>query len=136
MAIDVGLSLLLLATAVCPAPLVQPLMRRGRLPEPIDVATAKIYLSELTVAEEVNSPAYEREYFKHWIKISGDCDTRDFVLIRDGFNVTISNHCSVTSGVWYSDYDGVTWTSASDVDIDHVVPLVRSIQQWNPITGH
>ncbi|KAI9649957.1 hypothetical protein NHQ30_002542 [Ciborinia camelliae] len=24
---------------------------------------------------------------------------------------------------WYSPYDGATWTAASDVDIDHLVPL-------------
>jgi hypothetical protein len=31
--------------------------------------------------------------------------------------------CSATSGRWYSPFDGATWTAASDVDIDHMVPL-------------
>lgn len=31
--------------------------------------------------------------------------------------------CTATSGTWRSPYDGATWTAASDVDIDHMVPL-------------
>ncbi len=31
--------------------------------------------------------------------------------------------CRITRGKWYSYYDGLTWTYASDVDIDHVVAL-------------
>ncbi len=27
---------------------------------------------------------------------------------------------------WYSPYDGATWTAASDVDIDHMVPLAEA----------
>jgi hypothetical protein len=108
----------------CAAPIARPLARRGNLPTPIAVSTAKSYLSELTVEAEVNSPAYERDYFKTWDTISGACDTREYVLKRDGSDVVTSSACTATSGTWYSDYDGATWTSASDVDIDHIVPLV------------
>ena len=106
------------------APVKLPLLRRGNLPEPIAVSTAKSYLSELTVASEVNSPAYDRDLFKTWISISGNCDTREYVLKRDGSSVQTDTACEATSGSWYSDYDGATWTDASDVDIDHIVPLV------------
>ncbi len=34
--------------------------------------------------------------------------------------------CAAVSGRWYSPYDGATWTAASDVDIDHVVPLAEA----------
>ena len=34
--------------------------------------------------------------------------------------------CAATSGSWYSAYDGATWTAASDLDIDHVVPLAEA----------
>ena len=34
--------------------------------------------------------------------------------------------CAATSGSWYSAYDGATWTAASDVDIDHLVPLAEA----------
>lgn len=117
------LLLLIAATTGLAAPIAKPLARRGNLPTPIAVSTAKSYLSELTVAAESNSPAYDRDEFHTWIAISGNCNTREYVLRRDGTDVETSNACAATSGTWYSDYDGETWTSASDVDIDHIVPL-------------
>lgn len=30
------------------------------------------------------------------------------------------------SGSWYSPFDGATWSAASDVDIDHFVPLAEA----------
>ncbi|RMY98661.1 hypothetical protein D0862_07477 [Hortaea werneckii] len=117
------LLLLIVATTGLAVPISKPLARRGNLPTPIAVSTAKSYLSELTVAAESNSPAYDRDEFHTWIAISGNCNTREYVLRRDGVDVETSNACSATSGTWYSDYDGETWTSASDVDIDHIVPL-------------
>ncbi|WP_214103966.1 HNH endonuclease family protein [Acrocarpospora catenulata] len=86
-------------------------------------ATATSQLAALTVANESNSGTYNRALFPHWITISGTCDTRETVLKRDGSNVVTNSSCSATSGSWYSPYDGATWTLASDVDIDHMVPL-------------
>ncbi|KAF8315346.1 hypothetical protein DL93DRAFT_860299 [Clavulina sp. PMI_390] len=99
-----------------------PLLQRA-LPTPVSVATAKTYLSELVVAVDSNSPAYARADFKTWDTISGKCDTRETVLIRDGTDVTTASDCSATSGTWVSPYDGVTWASGSDLQIDHLVPL-------------
>ncbi|KAJ7160156.1 hypothetical protein C8R46DRAFT_1107187 [Mycena filopes] len=93
------------------------------LPTPVSVATAKTYLSELTVAVDSNVPAYDRTLFKTWDIISGTCDTRETVLKRDGTNVVVSTACAATSGNWVSPYDGVATTLASDLDIDHLVPL-------------
>lgn len=47
----------------------------------------------------------------------------EYVLQRDGTNVVTNSACAATSGTWVSPYDGATWTAASDVDIDHMVPL-------------
>jgi hypothetical protein len=123
------MSLLLVAFAFAAmsglaTPLPKMVIKRGNLPTPIAVSTAKSYLSELIVEEPSNSPAYERDYFYTWDTISGTCDTREYVLKRDGSNVVTNSACEAESGTWYSDYDGATWTSASDVDIDHIVPLV------------
>ncbi|CAK5278027.1 unnamed protein product [Mycena citricolor] len=93
------------------------------LPTPVSVATAKTYLSQLKVAVDSNSPAYARTEFKTWDTISGNCDTRETVLIRDGTNVVTNSACAATSGHWVSPYDGVATTLASDLDIDHLVPL-------------
>ncbi|MFE5842096.1 HNH endonuclease family protein [Streptomyces niveus] len=93
------------------------------MPEPVDAATARSMLAELTVSEEVTPPGYSRAKFPHWITQSGTCDTREVALKRDGLDVQQDAQCRAISGTWYSVYDGATWTNASDLDIDHMVPL-------------
>ncbi|XVV08321.1 HNH endonuclease family protein [Actinoplanes sp. CA-131856] len=88
--------------------------------------TAQSQLNALTVATQGSTSGYSRDLFPHWITISGACNTRETVLKRDGSNVVTSSACAATSGSWYSPYDGATWTAASDVDIDHVVPLAEA----------
>ncbi|MFI9780108.1 HNH endonuclease family protein [Streptomyces sp. NBC_01003] len=92
-------------------------------PTPVSGATARTYLSELTVKTEGSSDGYSRDLFPHWITQSGACNTREVVLKRDGTNVSQDSSCAATSGSWYSEYDGATWSAAADVDIDHIVPL-------------
>jgi hypothetical protein len=89
-------------------------------------ATAQTELNALTVATQGSMSGYSRDKFPHWITISGSCDTRETVLKRDGTSVVTSSSCAATSGTWRSPYDGATWTAASDVDIDHVVPLAEA----------
>lgn len=86
-------------------------------------STAQSLLSGLTVAPQGPQDGYSRDKFPHWITISGTCNTRETVLRRDGTNVQVDSSCAAISGSWFSPYDGATWTAASDVDIDHVVPL-------------
>jgi hypothetical protein len=95
------------------------------LPTPVSAATARTYLAQLTVATE-DRTGYDRDLFPHWITISGSCNTRETVLKRDGSNVVTNSSCAATSGSWYSPYDGATWTAASDLDIDHLVPLAEA----------
>ncbi|MFJ9378818.1 HNH endonuclease family protein [Streptomyces sp. NPDC101455] len=95
------------------------------LPTPVSAATARTYLASLTVATEVRT-GYERDLFPTWDTISGTCNTREWILKRDGTNVVTTAACVATSGSWYSPYDGATWTAASDVDIDHLVPLAEA----------
>ncbi|MGW7205872.1 HNH endonuclease family protein [Streptomyces sp. NPDC054837] len=95
------------------------------LPTPVSAATARTYLASLTVATE-DRTGYSRDLFNHWITISGTCNTRETVLKRDGSNVVTDSACASTSGSWFSPYDGATWTVASDLDIDHLVPLAEA----------
>ncbi|WP_407642667.1 HNH endonuclease family protein [Actinokineospora alba] len=88
--------------------------------------TARSELAALTVAADGSMTGYSRDLFPHWSTISGTCNTRETVLKRDGSNVVTDSSCAATSGSWYSPYDGATWTLASDVDIDHVVPLAAA----------
>ncbi|MFE7132754.1 HNH endonuclease family protein [Streptomyces sp. NPDC057638] len=95
-------------------------------PTPVSAATARAYLGELRVAAEGSLTGYSRDKFPHWSTQSGTCNTREVVLKRDGKNVVTNASCAAVSGSWYSEYDGATWTAASDVDIDHLVPLAES----------
>jgi hypothetical protein len=76
------------------------------------------------------------------------------VLKRDGTNVVTDSSCAATSGSWTctssfsfiyfsslslivcktAPYDGAKWTAASDLDIDHIVPLkeawVSGARSW------
>jgi hypothetical protein len=95
-------------------------------PTPVSATTARSYLSQLTVSAEGSSTGYSRDLFPHWITQSGACNTREVVLKRDGTNVQQDSSCAATSGRWFSPYDGATWSAASDVDIDHIVPLAEA----------
>ncbi|KAG5753749.1 hypothetical protein H9Q69_009970 [Fusarium xylarioides] len=86
-------------------------------------STARSLLSGLTVAASTNTGTYDRDLFPHWETYEGACNTREYVLKRDGTNVVTNSACAATSGTWKSPYDGATWTQASDIDIDHMVPL-------------
>ncbi len=85
--------------------------------------TAKTELASLTVKADGSQTGYSRDKFPHWIDQGNSCNTREVVLKRDGTNVVTGSDCAPTAGSWKSPYDGETWTAASDVDIDHVVPL-------------
>jgi len=95
------------------------------LPTPVSAATARTYLASLTVATE-DRTGYDRDLFPTWITISGTCNTREYVIKRDGSNVVTNSACTATSGSWYSQYDGVTTTDPSTFDIDHLVPLAEA----------
>ncbi|WP_330176043.1 HNH endonuclease family protein [Streptomyces sp. NBC_01498] len=120
-AVTAASAALLAATAVLTAPAAQ-----AAPPTPISASTARSYLGQLTVSTEGSSSGYSRDKFPHWITQSGSCDTRETVLKRDGSNVSQDSSCAATSGSWKSPYDGATWTAASDIDIDHMVPLAEA----------
>ncbi|MFB6814334.1 DUF1524 domain-containing protein [Streptomyces sp. NPDC056347] len=115
------------AAAVAPAAPVSVTARQApaarELPPPPDTAEARLQLAHLTVADEDDVPGYSRAKFPHWITQYGTCDTREVVLQRDGQDVVQDDQCRATSGTWYSEYDGKSFSSASGLDIDHVVPL-------------
>ncbi len=94
-------------------------------PTPPSEADARDQLATLHVGYEDND-AYDRTEFTHWVTISGTCDTRETVLKRDGTGVATDSACKATSGSWRSVYDDQTFTNASDLDIDHVVPLAEA----------
>lgn len=70
---------------------------------------------------------YDRGLYRHWVDADGDCqDTRAEILIRDNSGVIgwkDARRCRVATGRWVCPYTGKVLTQASDVDVDHVVPL-------------
>ncbi len=69
---------------------------------------------------------YDRGEWPHWSDYDKDCqNTRAEVLIEHSkAPITYSrDHCYVKTGKWYDPYTDKVWTMASEVDIDHIVPL-------------
>ena len=104
-------------------------------PPPPSVEDAVSMLERLTVAQSGSMAGYSREEFPHWASEAasygwtepdGSCDVRDAALIRDGEGIRIDGDCSITSGTWLDPYTRQTLTDASEVDIDHVVPLANA----------
>jgi hypothetical protein len=81
-------------------------------------------LQLLVVAPEV-SEGYDRDLFRHWIDEDGDgCSARAEVLIAEAQErPTIGADCRLSGGRWWSLYDERTFTTSSEIDIDHVVAL-------------
>ncbi|MER6847028.1 HNH endonuclease family protein [Streptomyces flaveolus] len=86
-------------------------------------------VSRLTVTTE-SRDGYTRDAFRHWN--TGDdptdgCNTRNEVLIDEAVEPpTVGTRCSLSGGLWFSYYDQVWVTSASGLDIDHMVPLAEA----------
>ncbi|MFJ2008090.1 HNH endonuclease family protein [Streptomyces chartreusis] len=73
---------------------------------------------------------YSRDKFRHWN--TGDdptdgCNTRAEVLIHEAVEApSVGPGCRLTGGSWWSYYDATLVTSASGLDIDHMVPLAEA----------
>ena len=95
----------------------------------------------LTTAPQVaqdKESGYDRSFFKHWIDEDKDkCDTRAEVLISEAVvKPKVDKKCKITGGKWLSAYDGKSITNASQLDVDHLVPLAEAWRSgawaWTP----
>ncbi|MDC0611533.1 HNH endonuclease family protein [Vibrio sp.] len=95
------------------------LAHNGRLPKSIK--------SNSKSSSESNS-GYSRAQFGHgWADNDHDCqDSRQEALIRQSTSTVTYNsakQCRVIRGKWISPYSGKVIYKASQIDIDHIVPL-------------
>ena len=97
---------------------------------PDDVRALLDALSCLRVAVRGSGIEYNRRDWRHWIDTDRDCqNTRAEVLIDESLAAVSfapeddGDECRVTSGRWIGPWSGEVFTDASDVDIDHHVPL-------------
>lgn len=81
----------------------------------------------LAVAED-KTTGYNRSAFKHWVDADNNgCDTRAEVLLEEATTTPkIGAKCKLTGGKWLSAYDGKVVTNASQLDVDHLVPLAEA----------
>ena len=83
-------------------------------------------LVQLPVGNRSHHDTYDRDEWNHWVDDDRDCENaRAEVLIAESRqSVTYrSNGCTVDTGLWVGPWGGQTFTQASQVDIDHHVPL-------------
>jgi len=100
----------------------------------ISPSTARDRLAVMVAAPEGSMAGYSRAEFPHWRKAASNgwtgaasaCDTREAALLRDGVDVVVDEECRATSGTWVDPYTGATLASASQLEIDHVVPLAAA----------
>ena len=101
--------------------------------------SSKTLLGQLVVAAEHTS-GYDRSLFPLWTDADHDgCNTRYEVLIAEAVVAPhVGSGCSLSSGRWFSRYDGVFTNDPSTFDIDHFVPLAEAWRsgawRWNTAT--
>lgn len=84
-------------------------------------------------------PYNRAKHFGTWIHPKNDTscfDTRGLVLERDADGkVVVTSSCRVQSGLWHDPYSGNDFTSATMIQIDHLVPLKHAYMtgafEWN-----
>lgn len=80
------------------------------------------------IADSASGPSYKRQqWLPRWSDSDQDCqDTRHELLIRYSLapvTYTRVDQCKVESGLWMDPYTGHFYERASDLDVEHIVPL-------------
>lgn len=100
--------------------------------QPIQAGSALEALQTLEVKGRAPKTGYERSQFGSGWGIVNGCDTRDIILYRDLTNTTLSDECTVASGILNDTYTGTTIeyskSDSSKVQIDHVIALSNAWQ--------
>jgi hypothetical protein len=113
-------------------------------PPPTGTGTAALFqelANQLVVDDNPDAhTGYDRDLFHAWVDADHNgCNTRAEVLILESTaQVATRSTCTVTTGSWFSSYDGVWILDASKLDIDHFVPLkeawISGAYAWDSTT--
>ena len=105
---------------------------------PLQMGVASASSPSLVTAPDYEG-AYSRSAFKHWIdEDKNGCNTRAEVLIAEAVvKPKVGKRCVLTGGRWLSAYDGKKIKKASQLDVDHMIPLAEAWRSgawaWTPI---
>lgn len=86
-------------------------------------------------------PGYQRTEWQHWEDFDGDCQNarQELLIAQSQLEIRFTNarSCTVATGLWFDPYTGLLFSKASDVDIDHVIPLQYAHDHggapWSPL---
>jgi hypothetical protein len=95
--------------------------------EPALAGSALESLNALEVKGRAPKTGYSRDQFgSGWATVNG-CSTREIIMYRDLINVTLSDECTIESGLLNDVYTGqpieYTKGNPSEIQIDHVIAL-------------
>lgn len=91
--------------------------------------THRNMLAQLPVGNRSHHNTYDRDEWDHWVDDDRDCENAraEVLIVESRRSVTYrSNGCTVDTGLWVGPWGGRTFTQASQVDIDHHVPLYNA----------
>ncbi len=106
----------------------------GRLPSGMSLASLN------KTPQQTSSKDYRRSAFgTGWDDVDGDCQNSRAEALVSSSNTQVEfatrKRCRVVSGRWVSPFTGNVIQNASDIDIDHVVPLAwswdRGAKKWS-----
>ena len=93
------------------------------------VAPLRAAVQQLVVAPE-NNAGSSRTLWGQWIDADRDChNTRQEVLAAEGTGIRYSassGGCTVFAGTWRSFFDGKSYTSPTQLQIDHLIPVAEA----------
>ena len=105
---------------------------------PLQMGVASASSLSLVTAPDYEG-TYSRSAFKDWIdEDKNGCNTRAEVLIVEAVvKPKVGKRCVLTGGRWLSAYDGKKIKKASQLDVDHMIPLAEAWRSgawaWTPI---
>lgn len=98
----------------------------GRLPKSATQEMDKA-IQQATQDERGFVSLYDRSDWPHWSDSDKDCqNTRHEMLITNSttpVSYKTEKHCMVMFGSWHDPYSDKVFTKATDLDLDHIVPL-------------
>lgn len=98
---------------------------------PTPTPTVNSIVLTISVAElATDIPGYDRDDWRHWTDADGDCQNARHETLIEESRIPVAfkdeRRCQVASGEWVGPYTGTLVTEASDLDIDHMVPLANA----------